>query len=198
MESQLEACPPEFLNYYEIVHRNTMRLGTLTEDLLNQQRIASGKFFIHKEESDICEIIETAITDVSPLLINKGINIERHYEENIPHILADPIRITQIIVNLLDNAAKFSPDKSTIYLKLEKIDDNIKISVRDEGLGLRPEDITKLFKPFPGIEKPNNFVGTGLGLSICKGIVELHNGTITVSSEGINKGSSFSFTLPLN
>ncbi len=198
MEPKIGECPPEFSNYYDIVHRNTMRLSSLTDDLLNQQRIASGRFYVHKEESDIYEIIEAAITDVSPVLMNKGINVERNFEENIPRIVVDPIRVTQVIVNLLDNAAKFSPDKSTITLKLEKIDDHIKISCRDEGLGIRPEDLPKLFKPFPGIEKPNSFIGTGLGLSICKGIVELHNGTIMASSDGINKGSCFCFTLPLS
>jgi len=197
MEPRLKECPSEFANYYEIIVRNTMRLSALTDDLLNQQRITSERFYINKEKINIYELIEAAISDVSLILLQKDIRIKREFEENLPIVHADSIRITQVIVNLLENAAKFNPDGSPITITLKKIDGFIEVAVKDEGLGLSEEDIPKLFKPFPDIEKLNYYIGTGLGLSICKGIVELHNGEIKAVSEGINKGSCFCFTLPI-
>jgi K+-sensing histidine kinase KdpD len=103
----------------------------------------------------------------------------------------------QVLVNLIDNASKYSPKRSRIKVKAETVNDEIKFSIMDEGIGLTEEDIPKLFKPFPDIERPVvTERSVGLGLSICKGIVELHGGEIWAESDGMNKGSKFIFTIP--
>jgi len=110
----------------------------------------------------------------------------------------DKIRISQVITNLVENAAKYSPEKGRIKLEVKKDHENVIFSVEDEGQGIAREDIDKLFDRFYQAtnKTTGNNRGTGLGLSICKGIVEAHGGKIWVESEP-GKGSRFSFSLPL-
>ena len=104
----------------------------------------------------------------------------------------------QVIVNLLTNASKFSPDASEIDLDISQTDEAIKFRATDSGVGISSEDISKLFTPFPGILVDGNVGGTGLGLSICKGIVDLHCGEIWAESNGQGQGSRFYFTIPIS
>ncbi|MCB2171126.1 ATP-binding protein, partial [archaeon] len=101
------------------------------------------------------------------------------------------------LVNLLHNAYKFSPDNSMIEISITLEQDSIHVTVIDNGIGLTEDQVSLLFKPFPGIEHGMNIVGTGLGLSICRGLIELHGGRIWAESEGLGKGSSFHFVLPV-
>ena len=99
-------------------------------------------------------------------------------------------------MNLLDNATKFTPDDGEIFLHVQDRDDVIKVQVSDTGLGIKKEDLERIFEPFASIEKPNYIKGTGLGLNVTKGLVEAHGGKIWVESEGKGKGSKFTFILP--
>lgn len=109
----------------------------------------------------------------------------------------DRSRISQVLINLLSNASRFSPEDSTVKLKVTEKEDSVMVSVEDEGIGLSEENMGELFKPFPQIDRPTvTEKSTGLGLSICKGIVELHGGEIWAESEGRGEGSTFYFTLP--
>ena len=108
----------------------------------------------------------------------------------------DRLRLMQVIVNLLSNASKFSPEGAKIDIRMNFVDDMVQMDVIDPGVGLSGEDLDKLFTPFPGILIDNNVRGTGLGLSICKGIVELHGGNIWAQSEGLGQGATFSFRIP--
>lgn len=126
----------------------------------------------------------------------KNLNIELFISENVNGICSDERRVGQIFLNLLNNAIKFT-DKGNIKVICEKIDKNIVTKVIDTGIGIKKEDLSRLFKPFSQIDTglTRNHEGTGLGLSICKKLTEKLGGTISVESEpGI--GSSFIVTLP--
>ena len=107
-------------------------------------------------------------------------------------------RVMQVLVNLLSNASKFSPNGCEILVEVEEVEGGVLFKVVDTGIGIDAGDIDKLFTPFPSIER--SYVteqSTGLGLSICKGIVELHGGRIWAECEGHGKGSTFAFTIPI-
>ncbi len=99
-------------------------------------------------------------------------------------------------MNLLSNAAKFTPEGGDIILHVEDDSDNIVTQITDTGIGIREEDLGKVFEPFTPIKKPAHIKGTGLGLSVTKGLVEAHGGKIWVESEGEGKGATFTFTIP--
>ncbi|MFP3951584.1 MAG: PAS domain S-box protein [Candidatus Bathyarchaeia archaeon] len=193
----VEDVPERMRELLYVVQRNTDRLKSLTDDLLVQQRLESGIMDIEKEDLQLSEVVREVMEEVEPMLAEKSQELEIHVPDEIPMIECDRITISQMLINLLDNAWKFSPNESTITLEITEEDDFLKVSIQDEGFGLSQDDIEKLFKPFPQIERPTvTEKSTGLGLSICKGIVELHGGEIWVESEGRKKGSTFYFTLP--
>jgi two-component system sensor histidine kinase KdpD len=143
-------------------------------------------------------LLDEIIEEVKPLIAEKDQKLEVKIPEELPEISADKIRIGQVLLNIIENAAKFSPEETEIKITIEEKDDLVRVSVEDEGIGLSNEDKGKLFEPFPDIEKPDFYGGTGLGLSICRGIVEMHGGEIWAESEGRGEGSTFIFTIPKN
>lgn len=185
----------ETARYLKTVTKNTHRLAVISNDLLDQQRLQSGKIKLNKQTENIQEIIQEAIQEINPLAKQRNITIQTQ-NQNQTKIPADRIRLTQVIINLLNNAIKFSPENTTIQINITETEPNIQISIKDNGIGLTPEDREKLFQPFPDIPKNNNYPTTGLGLSICKGIIDLHNGEITAESEGPQKGTTFTVRIP--
>jgi signal transduction histidine kinase len=111
-------------------------------------------------------------------------------------INGDRNRLCQVLINLFSNATKFTPEGSEIILQFEKNAGNIKTQVSDTGIGLREDDLERVFEAFTKIKKATYIKGTGLGLSITKGLVEAHGGKIWVESEGEGKGATFTFTIP--
>ena len=179
-----------------VVERNVNRLQQLTEDLLDLHRIESGRIDLNKEPTDIEELVQQSMTELQPLLNNKKQRIKLTSTIARKVVKADRLRINQVLINLIGNASKFSPENTDIDINIEDKEGAVKISIRDRGIGINKEGISKLFNPFPMIPKQIHYPGTGLGLSICKGIVELHDGKIWGESEGEEKGSTFIFTIP--
>ena len=183
--------------FFTIISRNTDRLVSLTNDLIEQQRLDSQKLLLETAPTYLLEIIKQAIENISPMMHYKKQTISVTHDETIPILTIDPIRIGQVLDNLLSNSIKYSDPGTHIIVKTENNEDKIMVSIKDEGIGLSEEDMRELFKPFPAIKKPiTNENSTGLGLSICKGIIELHGGKIWAESEGQDKGSVFIFTIP--
>ena len=112
-------------------------------------------------------------------------------------VQVDEIRISQLFINLLRNANKFTPEEGQIIVTVEPSESHVQISFKDSGIGLSEEDIGKLFKPFPGIHHGLGVSSTGLGLAICKGIIDLHEGDIWVESGGPGEGSTFIVRIPV-
>ena len=179
-----------------VVFRNAMRLVDLTNDLLDVQRITSGRFEVNLEQVDLMNTLNEVVEELTPLFDEK----QQVLLVNAPSELVlqvDEIRISQLFINLLRNANKFTPEMGNINVTVEPSESHVQMSFKDSGIGLREEDIKKLFKPFPGIRHGVNVSSTGLGLAICKGIVDVHLGVIWVESDGPGTGSTFFVRIPV-
>ena len=130
------------------------------------------------------------------ILKDKNIELITNLEENIGEVEFDYDRISEVVLNLLNNAIKFT-EKGTITVSSKKSNDQIIISVADTGLGMKKDDISKLFQSFTQLKTKTSEKGTGLGLAICRKIIDLHKGKIWVESEE-GKGSTFYFSFPIN
>lgn len=180
----------------DIVDRNSERLSRLTDDLLDMQRIESGRLTINKAPLDVKNVFDQILEEMQPHFAEKNQKISVSIPRDLPLIEFDEIRVSQVIYNLMSNASKFSPEDSTIKVKASRTPSGVHFQVIDQGIGLSSEDINRVFQPFANIKKEKHVTGTGLGLSITKGIIELHGGQIWVESDGRNKGASIHFTLP--
>jgi PAS domain S-box-containing protein len=187
---------PTQMKYFDVITRNTNRLSILTDDLLDIQRLEENRLQLNLEKVSLKKLIDEVLTEFNPILMEKNQHITCNCKDF--KIKVDKLRIMQVVVNLLSNASKFSPKGSEIVIDVTQNPTQTQVSVKDQGIGIQEADIGKLFTPFPGILVDGNVRGTGLGLSICKGIIELHHGEIWVESEGLGKGSTFSFILNKN
>ncbi len=186
----------EMKSNLEIVKRNTDRLLNLTSELLDLRRMESGRLELNKENLDYKVIIKNCLEEVKPLFKEKQqiLNIKLPYEQL--NIKADKVRLSQILMNLLSNANKFTPKEGCISVIVENTNGEIRTMISDTGIGIRKEDIHRIFEPFSSIKKPTYIKGTGLGLSVTRGLVEAHGGKISVDSPGEGKGTTLTFTLP--
>ena len=188
--------PAEMHETLDIIIRNTDRLSTLTSDLLDVQRIESGRLVVELVSFDLKDVIDQCVTEIGPILSDKKQNLEINLSDTTLTVLGDSQRLSQVVMNLLNNASKFSEEESKILLSAESNDKGVQVSVKDFGIGIKKEDLDRVFEPLAMIEKHIYVKGTGLGLSISKGIIELHKGKIWVESDGEWKGSTFKFQLP--
>jgi signal transduction histidine kinase len=180
----------------DIILRNTDRLSTLTSDLLDVQRIESGRLEVEVESINLIEVIEQCIREFRPILLEKEQILDTDILDLPLMVMGDSTRLSQVLMNLLTNASKFSEEKTRIYLRTQDLNDEILISVHDTGIGIKETDLERVFEPLAMIDKPMYVKGTGLGLSISKGIIELHGGKIWAVSEGEWRGSTFYVQLP--
>lgn len=171
------------------------RLNRLVGNLLNMTRIESGAIKLHLESEDIQDVIGTALEQLGSRVANR--NIQINVPAGFPLVPMDFTLIAQVLVNILENAIKYSPADSTIEVSAELLDEKIRIKIADRGTGIPSEDLTRIFDKFYRVQRPENVSGTGLGLSISKGIIEVHHGTIYASArEG--GGTIITIELPLN
>ncbi len=148
---------------------------------------------------DVKALIDENMLFIREEAMKHGIKVTTDVEENIGTIEADEKRLKQVLINLLSNAVKFTPDGGSVSVRVCLVDRNfVEISVTDTGVGMKPEDMGKLFEPFQQLESSygKRYEGTGLGLALCKRIVELHGGNIWAESEH-GKGSRFVFKMPV-
>ncbi|KON27109.1 hypothetical protein AC481_05740 [miscellaneous Crenarchaeota group archaeon SMTZ-80] len=195
LSDECEQISDEIYSDLQVIKRNADRLIKITDDLLDIRRIESGKLQLNLEYIDFRDIIRDCINEVKPI-IGKRKNLHVKLPKKALPVQGDLVKLSQVCMNLLDNATKFTPDDGEIFLHVQDRDDAIKVQVSDTGLGIKKEDLERVFEPFASIEKPNYIKGTGLGLNVTKGLVEAHGGKIWVESEGKGKGSKFTFILP--
>jgi PAS domain S-box-containing protein len=183
----------------EVIERNTRLQGSLIEDLLDVSRIISGKMRIETELVDLISVVKTASETIRPLADAKDVNYSFEHEDESVFLTADAVRLQQVVSNLLQNAIKFTPAGGEINISLERNEANAILRVTDTGVGIEKDLLPHIFDRFRQADASarRNFTGLGLGLTIVRNIVELHGGTIDVESEGKDKGSTFTLTLPL-
>jgi len=179
--------------YLDIVQGNVNRLSELITTILDVSKIESGRLSLVRQRMDVPQLIEASLKSY------KGLSGSRTFTADlapVPAVFADPSRILQVVSNLLTNAVKFTPEQGTITVAVAPQDGMVAVSVQDTGVGIAEGDLPKLFQKFSQVgEKEAKRTGTGLGLVLCKQLIELHRGTIAVSSE-LGKGTRFTFTLP--
>lgn len=187
----------------EIATDSTERLVRLINDILDIERIESGKVKMERENCDLRDLINSAINIMQPLADKAGVSLSIHNSNSSSNISsiqlwADPDRIIQTLTNLFSNAIKFSEPGSTVYLMTELQKDQVLVTVQDTGRGIPEDKLESIFERFQQVDSSDsrNHDGTGLGLAICKSIVQQHGGKIWVESV-LGEGSSFYFTLPI-
>ena len=184
--------------FLEVVKRNLDRMSTLIRDLGDINRVESGRMQFELESVDVSDVIEEVLESLSEPIAARNQSVTMALMGKMPHVYADPTRLSQVISNLVSNAHKYTPDGGQIEIKTDYDGRMAAITVQDNGLGISAENQAKLFTQFFRAEdkEVREQVGWGLGLSIVKKMVEAQGGEITFESE-LGKGSTFTFTVPL-
>jgi len=180
-----------------IIIRNADRLDNIIVDFLEVSRIEAARLKFNFKDTDMAQTAQDTVKFMEGFAKEKNIDLITNIDK-LPIIEVDPDRISQVLRNLINNAIKFSNDKSKIKINAELINEYILFSIRDYGCGLSSDNQIRVFEPFYQVENANRrrHGGTGLGLAICRGIVESQNGKIWVESQP-GKGCKFNFTIPL-
>lgn len=183
--------------YYNIIHRETSRLSNIVNKILNFSQIEAGKRKYSFGKYNINEIVNNVFQTYQFHLTNNGFTFNFNEAKNLPEIKADKEAITEAIINLLDNAVKYSSGKKHIEIATAKKDSYVLIVIKDSGIGISDEDQKKIFEKFFRVSTGDvhNVKGTGLGLTIIKHIVDAHNGKIELKSSP-GKGSTFTLMFP--
>ncbi|MBK1716085.1 ATP-binding protein [Thiocystis violacea] len=183
-----------------LMTRQISHLTRLVDDLLDVSRISLGKLRLQRQPFDLRQAVERAVEQSRPRLDRQAQQLAIALPRTPVMVDGDLDRLTQVFVNLLVNAAKFSGSNMTVFLTLETLDEAARVEVRDQGVGMAASLLSEVFTPFSQgeqtIERPHG--GLGLGLSLVKGLVELHGGEVRAASPGLGEGSTFSLSLPLD
>jgi PAS domain S-box-containing protein len=182
-----------------IIETQTEQLVTLIDDLLEISRITRGKLELRRTEVELSDIVARAVDTSAPLIERMRHTLLIRPSPHAIHLQADRHRLCQVVSNLLNNAAKYTPEGGRIVLSTKLEGDQAVISVSDNGIGLAAEDCERIFEMFTQLGRslrPGSYDGLGIGLSLARQLVEKHGGHISVSSPGIDQGSTFSVTLP--
>lgn len=193
------ALSPEQATYVGKILDSSDALLGLVNDLLDMSRVQAGKFALDLQMVEVAPLVRTALAGLAVEAVNKGLSVVCEVPPDLPAIQADPIRLSQVLDNLVTNAIKYTPEGGVITTRAALRGETIRVEVADTGLGVSPEHQARIFDPFTQVDMTSTraWGGVGLGLSIVKALVEAHGGEVGVESEGEGHGSTFWFTLPL-
>jgi CheY-like chemotaxis protein len=182
----------------DVIERQTAHLARLVDDLLDVSRITSGRLTLQKERLNVSVVFDRAVETSRPLVESRQQTLEVSLPQRPVWVEGDLVRLSQIVLNLLNNAAKYTPAGGRIWLSAEREDALVVIRVRDSGVGITPELRTRIFDLFTQGTRTLDRAegGLGIGLTLVERLVALHSGTIEVISEGPNQGSEFIVRLP--
>ncbi|OHB39144.1 MAG: hypothetical protein A2Y09_02300 [Planctomycetes bacterium GWA2_39_15] len=184
--------------YLDDIHGSGQHLLNMINSILDLSKIEAGKLELHYEEFPVKEAINEVLNTITGFSNKKGIPIQTHIQKDMPPLTADKVKFKQIMFNLLSNAVKFTPENGRIAINANLVNQHLQIAVSDTGIGIKSEDMDKIFEAFRQLDASyaRHYEGTGLGLTLTKRLIELHGGKIWVISE-FGKGSTFTFTLPI-
>ena len=190
---------PEVQRGLETIARNARAQAQLIDDLLDMNRIVSGKIRLDVQRLDLATVVEAALDSVRPSAEAKSITVRRALDPSAGLVFGDPNRLQQVVWNLLTNAVKFTPKGGKIDVIVQRVDSHIQIDVRDSGMGISAQFLPHLFERFRQADSSTTrkYGGLGLGLSIVKQLVELHGGNVEAESAGEGQGATFTVALPL-
>lgn len=187
--------PSEVASNLEVVRRNVDRLHEIVDDLVDIRRMLSDRFQLNLDALDLREVMENCVAEAKPLLGEKH-SLHLEVPERPLPIRGDRVKLSLVVGSLLNNAAKFTPQGGEMIIRASEEADMVQVQVSDLGIGIKQEDLGRVFEPFPAIQKTEYVKGKGLALSTSKGIIEAHGGKIWAESPGEGKGTTFTFTLP--
>jgi PAS domain S-box-containing protein len=185
----------QFLN---TINSEATRLARFVDDLLSVSSMELGSLSLNKQVTDLGRMLNEVITKIRPQAEEKELTLEVVFPEKMPEPELDKDKIATVLVNLLGNAVKYTPQGGRVTFRVNLTDQHIEINVEDTGVGIAEDEVEKVFDKFFRSNDPRvqEQTGTGLGLALAQEVVRLHGGRISVESE-INKGSTFTVTLPL-
>ncbi len=183
----------------EVIGRQAEQLKRLVNDLLDVARITRGRIEFHRRLVTMAEVVSQAVEESHPLIEARWHELTIDLPSDPVWVEADPVRLTQIVSNLLNNAAKYTPEGGRIWLIVQRAGGEAVISVRDTGIGIAPELLPRIFDLFTRAERTSQGTGgLGLGLTLARRLVEMHGGRIGAESAGPGRGSIFTVRLPLS
>ncbi len=192
--------PPAAERMRDIMDRQVNHLVRLVEDLLEVSRVTRGKIELRKEPVELARVIDSAVDTSRPLIEAAGHQLAIAIPPDVITLDADPVRLVQIISNLLNNAAKYTETGGQIWLSAQRDAGEVVISVRNNGVGIPAEMLPRMFDMFAQVDPTlkRSHGGLGIGLTLSKNLVQMHGGRIEARSEGPGKGSEFIVRLPLS
>lgn len=183
-----------------VLERQSSHMARLIDGLLEVSRIARGKVHLHLSPLDLRELLEAVVQDRAAEITAPGLELETRLGEVPLWVSGDELRLVQVFDNILGNAMKFTAPPGTIAVSLSREGDRAVVSIRDTGIGIRPEMLARIFEAFQQEtqDSARSAGGLGLGLALAKGLVELHHGSIHAASEGVGQGAEIVVSLPLS
>jgi two-component system, OmpR family, phosphate regulon sensor histidine kinase PhoR len=190
--------PKRSLEFLQILKKHSDQLGAVVADLLTLAQIESGQVAWNREPIHLAELAEKVMAMLRPIAQKKRQQLIMRVPNDLPAFVGDSERMAQVLVNLVENAVKYTPQGGTIRIEGQASEQGIEVAVADNGIGIPPKDLARIFERFYRVDQARSreLGGTGLGLSIVKHIVEHHEGSVRVESEP-GKGSRFSILLPI-
>ncbi|MGH7853839.1 MAG: ATP-binding protein [Candidatus Binatia bacterium] len=183
----------------DIIERQVSYLTRLTDDLFDVSRITRDKLELQRETVSLAELIRSAVESSRPLIDQREHEITVTMSQDSIYVEADRVRLTQVFMNLLNNALKYTPNPGHIWLNVEQAGDTVVVRVKDTGIGIAAENLPHLFELFYQVDRSytRSEGGLGLGLTLVHRLVEMHGGKVDVRSDGVNRGSEFIVHLPV-
>jgi signal transduction histidine kinase/CheY-like chemotaxis protein len=190
---------PEMQWAHDVIVRQTTHLTRLVDDLLDVSRINHDRLEIRKEPVDLARILRTAVETTHPFVAQRRQTLALILPSERLTVDADPVRLSQVFANLINNAAKFSGEGESIDVIVEARGDDVDVRVRDHGMGIEPGELPTIFDLFRRVRPSyvHDQGGLGIGLTLVKRLVEMHGGTVSASSAGLGRGSEFAVRLPV-
>jgi CheY-like chemotaxis protein/two-component sensor histidine kinase len=181
-----------------IIGRQVRHMTSLVDDLLDVSRVTRGLVELDNAPLDVNHIVAEAVEQLTPAIRGRRHHLALHLTPDATMVQGDRKRLVQVLANLLNNAAKYTPEGGGIQLRTEVQDEHVLIEVADNGIGMTPELVSRAFELFAQAERSSDRSsgGLGLGLALVKSLVELHHGNVTCDSAGLGKGSKFTIFLP--
>jgi CheY-like chemotaxis protein len=189
---------PTAVRERNVIERHTRHLARLVDDLLDISRVTRGHVELHREHVSLASVLERALEMAAPLLSRNQHHLHVDNAGDVK-LHGDSVRLAQIFGNLLTNAAKFTAPDGKIEVLIDRVPGRVRVSVRDNGCGIAPDQMTRIFEPFVQADRERDALrgGLGLGLAIVRNLVQRHDGTVSVRSEGHGRGTVFTVDLPI-
>jgi len=200
MEGLIDGVLPATPETYEQVRHEALRLGRLVDDLQELSRVEAGSFHLDVHPTSLSVPLATTAKRLSLQFDEKQIRLTLSLPADLPPVLADEDRLTQVLTNLLANALAYTPPGGEVTVSAQKTGGEVRVAIKDSGVGIPPEHLSHIFDRFYRVDKSRSRGaggGSGIGLTIARRLVEAHGGRMWAESEGENKGSVFFFTLPV-